>query len=97
MPPGLTVEDLCNWEKMTALIADAEPWWEPGTKIGYHAVTFGYLVGEIVRRLTGKRISQVLREGVAAPLGVADELFLACPHPSSTVWLDWRTPRAARR
>src|SRR3712207_9036589 len=75
------LEDLCDWEKMCAIIAAAEPWWEPGTRIGYHAVTFGYIVGEIVRRATGKPISQVLREEVAGPLGIADELFFAVPKP----------------
>jgi CubicO group peptidase (beta-lactamase class C family) len=79
LPPGLTVEDLCDWDKMCAIIADAEPWWEPGTRIGYHAVTFGFIIGEIVRRAAGKPISQVLREEVAAPLGVADELFFGVP------------------
>jgi CubicO group peptidase (beta-lactamase class C family) len=79
LPRGLTVADMCDWDKMCAIIADAEPWWEPGTKIGYHAVTFGYIVGEIVRRASGKPISQVLREEVAGPLGVADELFFAVP------------------
>jgi CubicO group peptidase (beta-lactamase class C family) len=79
LPPGLTVEDMCDWDKMCAIIANAEPWWKPGTKIGYHAVTFGYIVGEIVRRASGKPISQVLREEVARPLGVADELFFAVP------------------
>jgi CubicO group peptidase (beta-lactamase class C family) len=79
LPPGLTVEDMCDWDKMCAIIAEAEPWWEPGSKIGYHAVTFGYIVGEIVRRASGKRISQVLREEVAGPLGVANELFFAVP------------------
>jgi CubicO group peptidase (beta-lactamase class C family) len=79
LPPGLTVEDLCGWDKMCTIIADAEPWWEPGSKIGYHAVTFGFIVGEIVRRVTGKPISQVLREEVAGPLGVADELFFGVP------------------
>src|SRR5260370_3244343 len=64
---------------MCAAIADAEPWWEPGTKFGYHALTYGYIVGEIVRRVTGKRISQVLREEVAEPLGVAGELFFSVP------------------
>src|SRR5918999_387105 len=81
LPPGLTVEDLRDWDKMCAIIADSEPWWEPGTKIGYHAVTFGFIVGEIVRRATGKPISQVLREEMAGPLGVADELFFAVPKP----------------
>jgi CubicO group peptidase (beta-lactamase class C family) len=79
LPPGLTVDDLCDWDKMCAIIADAEPWWEPGTKIGYHAVTFGYILGEIVRRASGKPISQVLREEVAGPLGIAGELFFAVP------------------
>jgi CubicO group peptidase (beta-lactamase class C family) len=79
LPPGLTPEDLCDWDKMCAIIAGAEPWWEPGTKIGYHAVTFGYIVGEIVRRATGKPISQILQEEVAAPLGVTEELFLGVP------------------
>jgi CubicO group peptidase (beta-lactamase class C family) len=79
IPPDTTVEDLCDWDKMCAAIADAELWWEPGTKIGYHAYTFGYIVGEIARRATGKPISQVLREDVAGPLGVADELYFGMP------------------
>jgi CubicO group peptidase (beta-lactamase class C family) len=79
IPLDTTVEDLCNWDKMCASIADAEPWWEPGTKIGYHAYTFGYIVGEIIRRATGKPISQALREYVAGPLGVADEIYFGMP------------------
>jgi CubicO group peptidase (beta-lactamase class C family) len=74
-----SVEDLCDWDKMCAAIADAELWWEPGTKVGYHAYTFGYIVGELARRATGKPISQVLREEVAGPLGVADELWFGMP------------------
>jgi CubicO group peptidase (beta-lactamase class C family) len=76
---GLTAEDLTNWEKMCAIIADSEPWWEPGTKIGYHAITWGYIVGEIIRRATGKPIPQALREEVAERLGVTNELFFAVP------------------
>ena len=79
IPLDTTIEDLCDWDKMCAAIADAELWWEPGTKVGYHAYTFGYIVGEVVRRTTGKRISQVLREEVAGPLGVADELWFGMP------------------
>jgi CubicO group peptidase (beta-lactamase class C family) len=79
LPPEVTVEDMCDWDKMCAIIASAEPWWEPGTRIGYHAVTWGYIVGEIVHRATDKPISEVLREKVAGPLGVADELFFAVP------------------
>jgi len=79
LPRGTTPEDLFDWDAMCAAIAAAEPWWEPGTRTGYHAQTFGFVVGEIVRRATGTPISRVLRDEVAAPLGVADELFLAVP------------------
>jgi CubicO group peptidase (beta-lactamase class C family) len=79
VPLDSTVEDLCDWDKMCAAIADAELWWEPGTKVGYHAYTFGYIVGEVVRRATGKPISQVLAEEVAGPLGVAGELWFGMP------------------
>jgi CubicO group peptidase (beta-lactamase class C family) len=79
IPAGTTPEDLCDWDGMCAAIADSEPWWEPGTKTAYHAYPFGYIVGEIVRRATGKPISQVLREDVAGPLGVADELYFGMP------------------
>src|ERR1700686_1147454 len=80
IPLTTTMEELCDWDKMCAAIADSELWWEPGTKIGYHAYTFGYLVGEIVRRATGKPISQVLLEEVSGPLGVGDELYFGMPH-----------------
>src|SRR5437867_779166 len=79
IPLDTTPEDLCNWDKMCAAIADNELWWQPGTKIGYHAYTFGYIVGEVVRRATGKRISQLLAEEVAGPLGVADEIYFGMP------------------
>jgi CubicO group peptidase (beta-lactamase class C family) len=79
LPSGLTVEDLSDWDKMCAIIADSEPWWEPGTKIGYHAITWGYIVGEVIRRASSKPIPQALREEVAEPLGVTNELFFAVP------------------
>src|SRR3712207_3639621 len=79
VPADTTPEDLCDWDKMCEIIADSEPWWEPSTETAYHAYPFGYIVGEIVRRATGKKISQVLREEVAGPLGVADELFFGVP------------------
>jgi len=62
-------EDLYDWEKATTLLARQEPWWEPGTAIGYHAVTQGYLVGEVVRRVTGITLGTFFRDEVAGPLG----------------------------
>jgi len=79
IPLTTTIEDLCDWDKMCSAIAGAELWWEPGTKIGYHAYTFGYIVGEIIRRVTGKPISQVLREEISGPLGVEKELYFGMP------------------
>jgi CubicO group peptidase (beta-lactamase class C family) len=64
---------------MCAAIADEELWWEPGTKVGYHAYTFGYIAGEVVRRATGKPLSQVLREELSAPLGIEKELYFGMP------------------
>ena len=79
IPSDTTPEDLCDWDGMCAAIAGSEPWWEPGTDTAYHAYPFGYIVGEIVRRATGKPISQVLKEDVAGPLGVAEELYFGMP------------------
>lgn len=79
IPVDTTLEDLCDWDKMCAAIAGAELWWEPGTKVGYHAYTFGYIVGEIVRRATGKQISHVLWEEICSPLGIGDELYFGMP------------------
>jgi CubicO group peptidase (beta-lactamase class C family) len=75
LPPDTTRATL---ESRTADLAAAEPWWEPGTKMTYHAETFGLLAGEIVRRATGQSISEALRE-IVAPLGIADDVFFALP------------------
>ena len=48
------VEDMYDWDSATAKLAAQAPWWEPGTASGYHAFTQGYLVGEVVRRITGQ-------------------------------------------
>ncbi|HRD45296.1 MAG TPA: serine hydrolase domain-containing protein [Caulobacter sp.] len=60
---------LYDWDKATSLLAAQAPYWEPGTKAGYHALTQGYLVGEVVRRITGKTLGTVFREEIAGPLG----------------------------
>jgi len=65
----ITAEDFYDWEKMTRLLAEQAPLWEPGTASGYHVVTFGFLIGEVVRRITGKSPGTVFREEIAEPLG----------------------------
>ena len=78
----LLPEDLYDWEKVTSLLAAQTPWWEPGTAPGYHAVTQGYLVGEVVRRITGKSLGTVFREEIAEPLGADFHIGLDAKHDS---------------
>jgi CubicO group peptidase (beta-lactamase class C family) len=79
IPLTSTISDVSTWQTMIRALEDAELWWEPGTKTGYHAYTFGYLAGEIVRRSTGLPLAEVLRDRLAAPLGFADEIFFGMP------------------
>ena len=65
----ITKEDLYDWDKATNLLAAQAPFWAPGSASGYHAITQGYLVGEVVRRITGKSLGTVFREEIAEPLG----------------------------
>lgn len=62
--------ELCDWEVTTRRLAAMEPWWEPGTRSGYHALTFGHLVGEVVRRVSGLRPGAFLAREVTGPLGI---------------------------
>ena len=65
----LTNDDLWVWDRMAAAVAGTEPWWEPGTRHAYHTNTYGHLVGELGRRLTGLLPGDWLRTTVAGPLG----------------------------
>jgi CubicO group peptidase (beta-lactamase class C family) len=67
--PPLPAEALYDWRRMTDTLAAEAPWWEPGTANGYHAITFGYLVGELIRRITGVTPGTFLRREIAQPLG----------------------------
>ena len=69
--------DLYDWDKATALLAAQAPFWAPGTAIGYHAITQGYLVGEVVRRITGKSLGTFFRDEIAGPLGADFHIGLA--------------------
>jgi CubicO group peptidase (beta-lactamase class C family) len=60
--------DLYDWEKATTLLARQEPFWTPGTASGYHGITQGFLVGEVVRRVTGEMLGEVFRREIAEPL-----------------------------
>jgi CubicO group peptidase (beta-lactamase class C family) len=62
-------DDLYDWEKVTSLLAAQAPFWEPGTAPGYHAMTQGFLVGEVVRRIAGVTLGNLFRTEIAEPLG----------------------------
>lgn len=62
--------DVTDWDGVCNRIAAAEPWWPPGTAQGYHVVTFGFILGEVVRRVTGRTLGQYLRTEIAEPLGL---------------------------
>jgi CubicO group peptidase (beta-lactamase class C family) len=65
----ISLDTLYDWDRYAAAIAAQAPWWEPGTANGYHALTFGHLVGELIRRTSGKSVGQFLRDEVTGPLG----------------------------
>lgn len=76
LPP----ETLYDWDAMCEALAATEPWWEPGTAHGYHPVTFGFLVGEVIRRVDGRSVGTLFREEVALPLGADYHIGLSPEH-----------------
>ncbi|MBW8738802.1 MAG: beta-lactamase family protein [Streptomyces turgidiscabies] len=71
-----SLAQLYDWELTTRRLAATEPWWEPGTRSGYHALTYGFLVGEVVRRVSGLLPSAFLEREVTGPLGIDFRLGL---------------------
>ena len=76
----LNPPDLYDWDTMAGALAEQEPWWEPGTKHGYHALTYGWLVGEVVRRISGKSLGRFFRDEVAQPLAIDCHIGLPDAH-----------------
>lgn len=79
-PPSPTAEQLYDWDAVVDRLAAQAPWWEPGSASGYHAITQGYLQGEIVRRVTGRSIGRFFREEIAEPLGADFHIGLDPKH-----------------
>ena len=91
MDEPVSSEAVYDWEWMTSKLAAQRPWWEPGTKSGYHALTQGYLLGELVRRISGQSLGSFFKTEIAEPLGadihigVADNtLDRICPLTTPT-------------
>lgn len=73
----ITPAEAIAWDPMVTALAAQRPFWEPGTEHGYHAHTYGWLVGEVVRRVTGRSIGTFLAEEIAAPLDL--DLWIGLP------------------
>lgn len=79
LPSDVTPERLLDLPAMADWLAGQRPRWEPGSALGYHAWTYGVLLAEILRRATGRTCDQLLREELAGPLGIGDELLFHVP------------------
>jgi CubicO group peptidase (beta-lactamase class C family) len=73
----LPAEALFDWSAMTAALAESAPWWTPGGRHGYHAITYGHLVGEVIRRVDGRSVGAFLRDEVTGPLRA--DFFIGVP------------------
>jgi CubicO group peptidase (beta-lactamase class C family) len=78
MPDGATAEDICNWDRICAAIAELAPLWEPGKLTGYHAYTVGWILGEVLRRIDGRTMARFVEDEICRPLGLKS-LFFGIP------------------
>ncbi|KAH8661792.1 beta-lactamase/transpeptidase-like protein [Ilyonectria robusta] len=70
----VTLADVCNFDKAVSLLAAQAPWWTPGTASGYHSFTHGLLIGQVIRKVTGKTLKDFIRDEIAGPLGADFQL-----------------------
>jgi CubicO group peptidase (beta-lactamase class C family) len=78
LPDGVSPTELLDWETMCRRIADLAPLWPPGTATGYHAMTYGWTVGELARRVDGRPFATIVQQEICAPLEI-DALFFGIP------------------
>jgi CubicO group peptidase (beta-lactamase class C family) len=78
MPVGIDHAQLCDWETMCGLIAELKPAWPPGEKLFYHPVTFGWILGEVARRVDGREFQPFIEEEICQPLGITT-MFAGVP------------------
>jgi CubicO group peptidase (beta-lactamase class C family) len=86
LPPNA----MLNWKLMTESLATETPWWIPGQEHGYHVNTYGFLVGEVLRRTTGKTVGQLISEMIATPLNA--EIYLGTPADLHSRIADYEWP-----
>jgi CubicO group peptidase (beta-lactamase class C family) len=86
---ALAAGSALDWQLMTSLLAAEEPWWQPGSGHGYHVNTFGFLGGELIRRITGSSVGGFLRSEVAGPLGADVHIGLAAGEHGRVAEFRW--------
>ena len=91
----VAIEDMYNWPRMIGLLEKQQPYWPPGTAAGYHALHWGFLVGEVVRRTTGISLGRWVADRLAAPL-MAD-VYLGLPEALHARCADLIGPNRARK
>ena len=93
LPPG----SMLDWPLMTGALAAEPPWWPPGSGHGYHVNTFGFLAGEVIRRVTGMTVGEMLRDQIAGPLGADVHIGLPADQHDRVAHFAWPDlpPRAA--
>jgi CubicO group peptidase (beta-lactamase class C family) len=74
---NFSLDEVLSWQPIVQQLAAQPPLWEPGTRHGYHMRTFGWLVGELLQRVTGVTVGSFLREQIASPLGL--DIFIGLP------------------
>ncbi|MGW3289180.1 serine hydrolase domain-containing protein [Streptomyces sp. NPDC001002] len=79
MPREITPAELPDWSRVCDSLAAAEPRWRPGETMAYHSYTFGFLVGELARRATGRTAHELLREWITGPLGIEGQIYFGAP------------------
>lgn len=80
----VAIEDVLDWDRSTSMLAAQAPWWQPGTATGYHALTHGHLIGEVLRRVSGRSLKRFVAEEIAGPLG-ADFQIGAAPQDDGRI------------
>lgn len=88
----LTFEQACAWNPVIRALEAQPPLWQPGTEHLYHAVTYGFLVGEVVRRISGKSLGTFFADEVAAPLGLSAWIGLPEEHEPRVARIEYAAP-----
>jgi CubicO group peptidase (beta-lactamase class C family) len=80
--PHVSFDDMYDWDKVIHILEAEKPWWKPGTKLGYHTLSYGFLLGEVIRHVTGKTLGHFLHDEITAPLGI--DFFIGLPEQEET-------------